>query len=179
MDDFAFRPEHLPAKVPDRDFTDAVRLWLTGAPKAEIAEKLQTTHRSVTAWIDTPEWRNAAQALSPEVHALVGGSLNRLKTQALTQLADRIEHGDPVINNLGEVVLKEDGTAAKRPMKGKDLVEVFAKLSDAQVQLEKMIGNIKDDDDESKISLDKLALGLKRFAEARDITGEATPERPN
>ncbi len=164
------RPDGLPVTCTDGDLLEAVRLWLSGGDKIEIAALLKTKPATVNYWINSKGWQVVARMIAPEMQALVSGSLTRLKRQSLEQLADRIENGDYRMDNSGEIV-------GRVPMKGRDLVEVFAKVSDAQVQLEKMIGSIKDDDDSDKISLDKLALGLKRYAEARDITGEATAER--
>lgn len=162
-----FRPPGLPAVTSDDELAEAIRLWLCGGDKDSLAEILHVPRKTINLWINTREWQAGARFLAPEVHALVGGSLNRLKTQTLEQLADRIENGDYRMDNTGEVV-------GRVPMKGRDLIEVFSKVSDAQVQLEKMIGSIKDDDDATKISLDKLAIALKRFAEAREIPGEVT-----
>ncbi len=162
----------LPATCNEEELAEAVRLWLCGGSKEEIAELLHVRPVAVKHWINSRGWQEVAKLVAPEVQAIVSGSLTRLKTKSLEQLADRIENGDHRVDNTGEIV-------GRMPMKGRDLAEVFAKLSDAQIALEKMIGNIRDDDDQERISLDKLALGLKRFAEAKEITGETVSESPH
>ena len=159
----------LPATCTDHELSEAVRFWLCGGSKEEIALLLHVKPPQVTHWINSRAWQQLARNYAPEVQAIVSGSLTRLKGKALEALADRVENGDFRVDNTGEIV-------GRTPMKGRDLAQVFAQMSDAQVQLEKMIGSIKDDDDSDKISLDKLARGLKRYAEARDITSEARTE---
>jgi hypothetical protein len=94
----------------------------------------------------------------------MSGQLTRVASLALNQLEARLRDGDQVFNQQGAYV-------GRREIRGRDLATIATAVLEQQVKLEKIIGGITNDD--NVISLDKLAQGLKRYAEAKDITGEA------
>jgi hypothetical protein len=76
-----------------------------------------------------------------------------------------VQEGDPQYDMRGEFV-------GYRPIKAKDLTQMLTQTSEVIHQIEKEIGGIRDD--EGNISLKDLAEGLKRYAQAKDVTPEPT-----
>ena len=158
------RPRGLPATCTDEELFEAVELWLLGEKPTILAELLHVKPDQLRQWIASKSWQALAKSFALGVQASISSSLTRLKAQALVELADRVNGGDYIVRLDGTPVLNETtGVPVRRPMRGRDLLEVFAKVSDCQLQLEKAIGNIKDDTN-GQISLEKLAAGLAFYA---------------
>ena len=158
------RPPGLPLTCSDAQLCETVKSYLAGAEPAVLAQMLGVPKASVRYWLDSREWGSLVAMLLPEVRGVMSGQLTRVASLALNQLEARLREGDQVFNQQGEYV-------GRREIRGRDLATIATAVLEQQVKLEKIIGGITNDD--NVISLDKLAQGLKRYAEAKDITGEA------
>ena len=158
------RPPGLPETCTDAQLCEAVKSYLAGSDLPTLALMLGVPQRSVRYWLDSKEWGSLVALLLPEFRGVMSGQLTRVASLALNQLEARLRDGDQVFNQQGAYV-------GRREIRGRDLATIATAVLEQQVKLEKIIGGITNDD--NVISLDKLAQGLKRYAEAKDITGEA------
>jgi hypothetical protein len=158
------RPPGLPLTCSDAQLCETVKSYLAGAEPAVLAKMLGVPGKSIRYWLDSREWGSLVAMLLPEVRGVMSGQLTRVASLALVQLEARLRDGDQVFNQQGEYV-------GRREIRGRDLATIATAVLEQQVKLERIIGGITDD--KNVISLDKLAAGLKRYAEAKDITGEA------
>lgn len=160
-------PAGLPAKFDDPTLLAAVKAYVVGGNVGAI---LGVTDEEVRHWTQSHQWNAMTARVMPEVKELLRGHLSRITFKAIGVLDTRIEQGDPVINLDGSPKLNEAGEQLYRPLKAKDLADIATKVMAETRALESRIGPIEDD--EGKISLEKLAKGLARYANAKDIDGE-------
>jgi hypothetical protein len=159
------RPAGLPATCSDAMLCEAVKAYLLGTDEKTLGRMLGVPTKSVRYWTDSKEWAALVDLHAPELKQMLKGQLTRVASMTLRQLEDRLTYGDQVFDQKGEFV-------RRREVKGRDLAEIATRVLEQRANLEKLIGDLRDDKD--SISLQKLAQGLKRYAEAKDISGEAS-----
>jgi hypothetical protein len=169
---FARRPPGLPATCSDTDLAEAVKAYLCGASEETLAGMLKVPTHAVKHWLDCREWGVLCQTLRPEVEGVLGGQMTRLASLAFVQLEDRIVKGDPVIGANGEVLTDDEGNPRFKPLKGKELSLIATQMLETRAKIKPQDPNKKDDD----LTLLDLARSLKKYAEAKDISGEARRE---
>jgi len=158
------RPPGLPATCTDAELIEAVKASLCGAGPEELAKMLHVPEFGVRYWVMSKEWNAIKAAVWPELKGIVHSELCSVRSAMISQLAERVRKGDPFYDNFGAFV-------GFRPVKARDLGFLLAQSTEVIHALEKEIGGIRDD--EGQISLKDLAAGLKRYAQANDVTGES------
>jgi hypothetical protein len=158
------RPPGLPRTCSDEDLLEAVKASLCGAQPEELADLLRVPKSAVRYWVSSKEWNALKQYVWPDLKGVLHTELVSVRSNILKQIAERVREGDPQFNMRGELV-------GYRPIKARDLTEMLVRTSEIIHVIEKEIGGIRDD--EGNISLKELAEGLKRYAQAKDVTVEA------
>ena len=162
------RPSGLPASWTDEALFAAVRAHVFGGNVGAI---LSISDDEVRHWTTSYQWGMLTKLVMPQVKDVLASQMARIGAHALAKVDQRIEEGDPVINLDGSPKLDEDGRQVYRPLKAKDLADIATRVLAEQRALESKLGPIHDD--EGRISLDKLARGLARYANATEIIGES------
>lgn len=162
------RPLGLPSSWADEQLFAAVKAHVFGGNVGEI---LGISEQEVAHWVRRPQWGELTAALMPEIKNVLRAQMVRIASASLAKLDQRIEEGDPVINLDGSPKLDDDGNQVYRPLTAKVLADVATRVMAEQRALESKIGPIADDD--GKLSLDNLARGLARYANATEIIGDA------
>lgn len=161
------RPAGLPTSWTDESLFAAVKAHVFGGNVGQI---LGISDPEVRHWTKTCQWGQLTATVMPEIRDVLRTQMVRIASASLAQLDRRIVEGDPVINLDGSPRLTDTGDQVYRPLKAKDLADIATRVMAEQRALEAKLGPVRDD--EGKISLDKLATSLRRYAEAKEIEGE-------
>ena len=162
------RPPGLPLTCSDDQLLEAVKAYMCGATKDSLAPMLGVPAIAVAHWTDSREWGELVRLVTREVRGVLSGQLTRCASLSLKELADRLQHGEIVYQT------SDDGetTTIRRALKAKELSTIAREVLEQQERLEKLLGNIRDDDD--KVDLRKLAKSLENYARmGRDVTEES------
>jgi hypothetical protein len=158
------RPVGLPYTCTDEMLLEAVKVSLVGGEPAEIAKLLNVPRETLRHWMGSKEWNYLKDWVWPEIKGVVHTELVGVRSKIIRQIGERLTTGDAQYDMRGELV-------GYRPIKARELADMLTKTSEVIHQIEKEIGGIRDDD--GKISLNELAAGLKRYAQAKDVTPES------
>ncbi len=158
------RPPGLPQTCTDAMLCEAVKCFLLGTDEKTLARMLCVPKSAVRYWTDSKEWAALIKMYTPEIESMLKGQLTRVASMALRQLEDRLNDGDQVFNQQGECV-------ARRELKGRELAEIATRVLEQRANLEKLVGDLGDD--KEKLSIQDLAVGLKKFVQAKDVTAES------
>lgn len=162
------RPAGLPDKwTDDEALLRAVRAYVVGG---NPADHLPMTDAEVRFWTNSYQWAKLTALVVPEIKETLRGHLSRISHKAVTELSERIENGDEVLNIDGSPKLNEDGEPIRRKLKARDLADIAQKMMSEQRALESKIGGYTDDD--GKVSLEKLARGLMKLATIQEVPGD-------
>lgn len=157
--------------VSNEDLLRAATLHLCGGSIAEVCRALGVDDQNQSPFyiFASSEWIALCNIVLPRIREAVIPSLTSLESKIVTELRDRIENGDDLVNFEGKVV-------CKRRMTGKALAESYAKVSEVKRKAEERIAGVPTG--EADITLKELLAALKAYGDAKqkpkDITGEAT-----
>ncbi len=161
------RPVGLPSSWTDEALFAAVKAHVFGGNVAQI---LGISDAEVAHWTKSYQWGQLTATVMPEIKAVLRVQMARIASSSLAKLDQRITEGDPVINLDGSPKLDDGGNQVYRPLSAKVLADVATRVMAEQRALEAKIGPVHDD--EGRISLEKLAKGLARYANATEVIGE-------
>lgn len=150
------RPSDLPHTCSDENLVLAVQEWLIGASDAELAGLLRVTKDQVRNWTKARGWDKVAVMLRDDLRSLTHAHQTRLVNKTFKLLNDRLDNGDPIVDERGKVT-------GYRPLRAKDLALIQAQVLDRQEVIEKRLG--LNPDEGKKISLEELHRRLERYAD--------------
>ena len=175
------RPFGLPEVCSDDDLMEAVMASMCGAELEELAPLLKVPPNAVRYWVGTNEWNALKAQVYPRIKQTVHTELCGVRSLAIRRLGERLRDGDPVISRetglpLTRTVIKNDQPVevpVYAPVSAANVAKILTAASDVLHELERDLGVVRND--KGDISLEELAEGLKRYAQAKDV--DATAER--
>jgi hypothetical protein len=147
-------------KVKDK----AVELYLSNGSLAQTARDLNVPYETMLNWKQSDWWKDKVKALQSEEHDRLDVKLTKALDLALTNVADRIENGDVIID-------PRTGQARRVDAKLRDLTTAFNTIMDKRQILRKQPTKI--------IEQATTATHLQNLADqfAQFVTGKIKKEK--
>ena len=170
------RPSDLPHTCSDEHLVFAVQEWLTGGSVEDVSKHLRVPKQQVSDWVRSRGWQAVADMVREDVRRVAHSHLTRITNKASTLLMERLNKGDPIVNENGKIT-------GYRPVRARDLAFIQTQVLEQVELIEKRLGLNPDEADQ--MSLKKLNATLQRYArehiipnmKARTIDGTATVDR--
>jgi transposase-like protein len=143
-------PNQFKARYSDSQKLEAVKLWLVIGNLTQVAATLDIPYETIKAWKISDWWNELAQDLRSEESIQLSAKLKAIAVKSLTQVEDRLEGGDYILNS-------RTGELTRKPLNAKDAMRV---ATDAIDRAERLTERPKDDSEQSLAKLEDLA---KRF----------------
>ena len=133
----------------------AVKSWATGAKTHELAELLNIPAHSVKRYTSHPGWHSIVQQLRGVLDEEAETRLGRMVRLALSELEDRLENGNKVVD-------RKTGDEYRAPLTASDLSSIASTLFEKRVAARKIVDGIPDEPTDIKKSLDDIADILRK-----------------
>ncbi len=156
------RPTDLPHTCSDVNLVQAVNEWLCGASEQEVARYLRVTKDQVPGWVNSRGWQLVADMLREDVRSVAYSHLTRVSQKTYKALNDRLDNGDPIVDEKGRI-------SGYRPLRARDLGLLQKQVMESLDTIEKRLGMAPGEG--QKVDLQKLAKALERYADAEIIPG--------
>jgi hypothetical protein len=131
-----------------------VKVWATGGSEKELAEILNVPVHAVKRFTNLPGWHFVVRQLRQELDREIENRLQRNVRLALTQLEDRLEHGNKYID--------KDAREQRRPLTASELSSITAILFDRKAVARKIVDGIPDEPTDARESLAAIANLLRK-----------------
>ena len=165
-----------PAKLPRTCGRDmlvlAVKEWATGASTEDLSAILNVPVSGVKRYTNLPGWHAVVQQLRAELDQEAENRLQRGLRLALTQLEDRLEHGNKGID-------RKTGRAIRVPLSASDLSSIAGTLFDKKAHARKIVDGIPEHVPDAAESLASIANLLRKHATftPQPNTIDVTPQK--
>ena len=162
------RPQDLPQNITDVALLRAVQMYLCGESVHLVARLLGVNHKEVPELTTRQGWRFIEDCVRDDVRQIALSNLTRLTHRCFKLIDERLDKGDPVYDQNGDVI-------GYRAIKAKDLSNMVVQLMDKAHEIDGLTKKPEED-----VDLLKLAKSLenyaheKRLREATPIDGEAS-----
>lgn len=145
---------------------EAVTTWLATGNLTLTAAAINIPLDTVQRWRRTPWWNELVESIRSEENLQLDGKLAKVVNKSVDQLLDRVENGDFQYD-------QKTGQLVRKPISARDAAKVTTDMIDRRELLqgrkEKQVEGTKKVEEH----LLKLAEEFKRFAEAKQVKGEA------
>ena len=177
------RPFGLPETCSDQELIEAVLASMLGADLDSLAPLLHVPPNAVRHWVGTKEWSALKSQVSPAFKSMVHTELCSLRSLSLLKLRERLRDGDVAVDRQGSPITKlvanDEGEPTEVnvtvPVSAANVAKILIATQSVLHELERDLGVVRDE--KGDISQEELMVALKRYAQAKEVTG--TSERVN
>jgi hypothetical protein len=152
------RPGDIPRTCSDEALLEAVTLWLVGADRAVVVEKLGIGPDMFLAWTNKRGWKECCARQRDEVRMGAHSGQTRIIALGLKAIEDRIL--------LGDLVEGVDGKFYRKPLLAWQVSNIVDKVINRQLMLEDRLAG-KSGHDPDSLSVRELAAALARLAQRK------------
>ena len=146
------RPDDLPAAPTDIALLRAVQMYLCGEPTHLIARVLGIIPAELPELTTRKGWRFIEDCVREDVRQIALSNLTRLTHRCFKLLDERLDKGDPVYDQAGDIT-------GYRAIKAKDLSNMVVQLMDQAHEIDHRTAKPEED-----VNLLKLAKSLENYA---------------
>lgn len=145
---------------------EAAQQWFIQGNLRQVSKKLEIAYETLRDWKDRPWWPLAIKYCAKERDKELDAEMSAAMHDALTEVRDRIQHGDWVHDKSGELV--------RKPLSGRDLTYMVASMHDKRSAIRgTAAGETTQTSDVQKLKLlENKFQELAAKLQAKDITGE-------
>lgn len=113
----------------DHSLLRAVQAWLQGIPAWEVVRYLGIKEEQLKGYLATPGWRFVEECVRDNVRQVALSSLTRLTHRCFGMIDERLDKGDPIYDQAGEVI-------GYRAIKAKDLATMVQQFGKQAMEIE-------------------------------------------
>lgn len=156
-------PKQLPPTVTNRDFAEAVVIWLHGGKWEDVSALVGLPRAALRDLYVTEAWIDAAMQLRPRLRQIEATVLTNLISKAMQRVAERLEGGDIIVDNKGNQRVV--------PVKAKDAAQIAAIFMDRRKELHREIDGVVEKGAPEEVE------NILRIAAALNQRYDVTPKR--